>query len=120
MLRVLKKKGIKANFLGFENSCLSSMSNTSSNINEVIRAVLNSFSFLRKDFARTKIHQKAQKAQKALKSTKSTKNHGKHQKPPKTQKAPKSTKTQPSKNTKTQISKQKIKNAIKKHLKRKK
>ena len=113
MLRVLKKKGIKANFLGFENSCLSSMSNTSSNINEVIRAVLNSF-FLRKDFARTKIHQKAQKAQKALKSTKSTKNHGKHQKPPK------STKTQPSKNTKAQISKQKIKNAIKKHLKRKK
>ena len=117
MLRVLKKKGIKANFLGFENSCLSSMSNTSSNINEVIRAVLNSFFFLRKDFARTKIHQKAQKA---LKSTKSTKNHGKHQKPPKTQKAPKSTKTQPNKNTKTQISKQKIKNAIKKHLKRKK
>ena len=117
MLRVLKKKGIKANFLGFENSCLSSMSNTSSNINEVIRAVLNSFFFLRKDFARTKIHQKAQKA---LKSTKSTKNHGKHQKPPKTQKAPKSTKAQPSKNTKTQISKQKIKNAIKKHLKRKK
>ena len=54
------------------------MSNTSSNINEVIRAVLNSA--FQKDFARTKKHQKAQKAQKAPKSTKSTKNHQKHKK----------------------------------------
>ena len=32
----------------------SSKNNVSSNINEVIRAVLNSFFFLQKDFARTK------------------------------------------------------------------
>ena len=52
--------------------------NFSSNVNEVIRSVLNSsFFFLRKDFARTK-------------STKNTKNT----------KSTKSTKTQPSKNTK--------------------
>ena len=55
--------------------------NFSSNINEVIRAVLNSLIFLQKDFARTKKHKKQQK----------------HQKAPKAQK---STKTQPSKNTK--------------------
>ena len=53
--------------------------NFSSNINEVIRAVLNSLIFfLQKDFARTKKQQKHQKAPKAQKSTK----------------------TQPSKNTK--------------------
>ena len=57
------------------------MSNTSSNINEVIRAVLIFFFlFFQKDFARTKMHQKAQKAQKAPKSTNSTKNHQKHKK----------------------------------------
>ena len=56
--------------------------NFSSNINEVIRTVLNSLIFfLQKDFARTKKHKKQQK----------------HQKAPKAQK---STKTQPSKNTK--------------------
>ena len=56
--------------------------NFSSNINEVIRAVLNSLIFfLQKDFACTKKHKK----------------HQKHQKAPKAQK---STKTQPSKNTK--------------------
>ena len=104
MLRVLKKKGIKANFLGFENSCLSSMSNTSSNINEVIRAVLNSFFFLRKDFARTKIHQKAPK------STKSTKKHQKHQKP---RKAPKTTKNTKSTKKHKNSTKQKHKNANK-------
>ena len=37
---------------------------------KVIRAVLNSLVFLRKDFARTKKHQKFQKHRKALKSTK--------------------------------------------------
>ena len=35
---------------------------------KVIRAVLNSLVFLRKDFARTKKHQKFQKHRKALKS----------------------------------------------------
>ena len=40
--------------------------NFSSNINEVIRAVLNSlFFYLQKDFARTKKHQKAQKRNQA-------------------------------------------------------
>ena len=58
----------------------------SSNINDVIKAVLNFLSFF---------------YEKILHAQKSTK---KHQKAPK---APKSTKTQPSKNTKTQISKQK-------------
>ena len=60
---------------------------SSSNINEIIRAVLNSlfFLFLRKDFAHTK-------------STKSTK----------------STKTQPNKNT-NRYKRAKIKNVLKKH-----
>ena len=58
----------------------------SSNINEVIRAILNSF-FSVKDFARTK-------STKSTKSIKSTKKH-------------KSTKTQPNKSTKMQISEQK-------------
>ena len=62
----------------------------SSNINEVIRAVLNFFFFFYK-----KIYKKAPKAQK------------------------KDTKTQPSKSTKTQISKQKFK-MFKKHLSGKK
>ena len=44
----------------------------SSNVNEVIRAVLNSLSFLRKDFARTK-------STKSIKSTKSTKAQRRHQ-----------------------------------------
>ena len=57
----------------------------SSNINELIRAVLNSLFFFTKRFC---THQKAPKAQKA-------------------QKVPKCMKTQPSKNTKTQMSKQK-------------
>ena len=68
---------------------------TNSNINEVIRTVLNSLFifFLRKDFARTKSTKKHQRAPKRTKSTKSTK----------------STKTQPNKSTKTQISEQKQK-----------
>ena len=54
------------------------LGNGSSNINEVIRAVLNFFFFfffLRKDFPRTKIEkeQKAQKAQKANKGDKAQK-----------------------------------------------
>ena len=55
------------------------LGNDSSNINEVIRAVLNFcfffFFFLRKDFPRTKIEkeQKAQKAQKANKGDKAQK-----------------------------------------------
>ena len=44
----------------------------SSNINEVIRAVLNFFFFLRKDFVRTKSTKKHQKAQKAPKNTRKT------------------------------------------------
>ena len=47
------------------NKKFSSKLQTSSNINEVIWAVLNSLFFLRKDFARTK----------STKSTKSTKRH---------------------------------------------
>ena len=46
--------------------------NPSSNINEVIKTVLNFLFFLRKEFTRTKKHQKAQKA------PKSTKKHKKH------------------------------------------
>ena len=65
----------------------------SSNINEVIRAVLNFFFYFNKKILHT---QKAQKAQKAQK-TKSTK---RHQKAPKAPKAQKSTKTQPTKSTK--------------------
>ena len=52
----------------------------SSNINEVIRAVLNFF-FLRKDFVRTKNTKKqlrAQKAQNAHKEPKASKNTKKH------------------------------------------
>ena len=46
----------------------------SSNINEVIRAVLNFFLiFLQKDFVRTKSTKKHQKAQKAPKNTRKTK-----------------------------------------------
>ena len=104
MLRVLKKKGIKANFLGFENSCLSSMSNTSSNINEVIRAVLNSFFFFTKRFC---THQNSPKS---TKSTKSTKKHQKHQKP---RKAPKTTKNTKSTKKHKNSTKQKHKNANK-------
>ena len=59
----------------------------SSNINEVIRAVLNSlFFFLQKDFARTK-------STKSIKSIKSTKKHQKHQKDKKAPKAQKAQKT---------------------------
>ena len=56
--------------------------NISSNINEVIKTILNIVLFFTKRFY---THKKAQKARKA----------------------PKSTKTQPRKNTKTQINKQK-------------
>ena len=74
----------------------------SSNINEVIRAVLNIFFFfLRKDFTGTK---KTQKSTKMHKSTKKTQ---------KSTKTTKSTKTQPSKSTKTQISEQKLKMRLK-------
>ena len=54
---------------------------TSSNINEVIRAVLNFLLFfvLRKDFARTKNTERTQ-GTKGTKSTKSTKKHQKHKK----------------------------------------
>ena len=51
--------------LSFLDSCLKIMKNVRSNINEVIRAVLNFFFFLRKDFVCTK-------------STKSTKKDKKH------------------------------------------
>ena len=47
---------------------------TISNINEVIRAVLNFFFFLRKDFTRTK-STKRTKSNKSTKSTKSTERH---------------------------------------------
>ena len=50
----------------------------SSNINEVIKTVLNSFFsfnfFLQKDFARTKKHQKAPKSTKSTKSAKAQPN----------------------------------------------
>ena len=56
------------------------MKKISSNLNEVIRTVLNFlFSFLRTDFARAKKHKTSQKStkkhKKAPKSTKSTKKH---------------------------------------------
>ena len=58
----------------------------SSNINEVIRAALNSlFFFLQKDFARTK----STKSIKSIKSTKKPQKHQKHKKAPKAQKAQK-------------------------------
>ena len=69
--------------------------NFCSNVNEVIRAVLNSLFFLQKDFARTKIT-------KSTKSTESTK----------------STKVQRRKQAKAQNAtrEQKLKSALKKHL----
>ena len=75
----------------------------SSNVNEVIRAVLSFLLFFYEKILY------AQKAQKAQKSTKSTKKHQKAQpsKSTKSTKNTKSTKTQPSKSTKTQIRKQK-------------
>ena len=74
----------------------------SSNVNEVIRAVLNSlFIYLFIYFYKKISH--AQKAPKSTKSIKSTK----------------STKTQPSKSTK-RYKQTKIKNALKKHLRGKK
>ena len=53
----------------------------SSNVNEVIRTVLNSLFFLQNDFARTKSTKstKSMRTQPS-KSTKSTKKHKKHQK----------------------------------------
>ena len=91
----------------------------SSNINEVIKTVLNFLFFYEKDFTRTKRIQGTKKHQKTvlnllfiyfydkiLHAQKAQKNT-RHQKVPKAQKAPKSTnsiKTQPSKSTKTQIS----------------
>ena len=45
----------------------------SSNINKVIRVILDSLFFLRKDFARKKKAQKTLKAQKAPKALKATK-----------------------------------------------
>ena len=74
----------------------------SSNINEVIKAVLNFLLFF---------YEKISHAQK------STKKHKKHQKAPNAQK---STKMQPSKSTKTQISEQKFKKMCLKTSKRKK
>ena len=71
----------------------------SSNLNEVIRAVLNFF-FLRKDFARTKKHKK-------------------HQKAPKTPKAPKAQKRNQAKAQKAN-KRTKVKNALKKQLSGKK
>ena len=75
----------------------------SSNINVLIKTVLNLliFFFLRKDFTRTKKHQKASK------STKSTTHTKKH----------KNTTNQKHKNANKQT---KIKNALKKHLSGKK
>ena len=67
----------------------------SSKTNEVIKTVLNLLFFFMKRFHPNKKHQKAPNAQK-------------------------STKMQPNKRTQTQISKQKLKNALKKHLSRKK
>ena len=70
------------------------------NINEAIRAFLNSYFFLQKDFARNK-------------STKNTKKHQKHQN---AQKAPKSTKKNKNatkKKQKTQISEQKFEMCLK-------
>ena len=85
------------------------MSNTSSNINEVIRAVLNSFFFV---FSKKISH--------AQKSTKKHKKHKKHQKAPKapeTTKSTKSTKKHTNAQSKNANKKTKIKNALKKHLK---
>ena len=93
----------------------------SSNINEVIRAILNSF-FLRKDSARTK-KQKPQKVQYKHKAQKRAKRHRKLQKTAEsTKKHQKATKhknitKQKHKNANKQI---KIKNALKKHLREKK
>ena len=72
----------------------------SSNIKEVIRAVLNFLFFLRKDFPHTK-GTKGTKRTQGTKGTKSTKIHIK------TPKSTKSTKTQSNKSTKMQISEQK-------------
>ena len=58
----------------------------SSNINEVIGAVLNFSLFFTTKFCTHKKHKKHQKAQKAPKSTKNTKNHQKHKKHQKSQK----------------------------------
>ena len=79
---------------------INSNNNDSSNINEVIRAVLNFLFFYEKILQApksTKKYQKHKKAQKSPKKTKSTKN----------------TKMQPSKNTKPPISKQKLKMCLK-------
>ena len=82
----------------------------SSNINQVITAVLNSLFFLQKDFARTKSTKKHQKFPKSTKRTKSTEKHQKHKKAQKRNQA----KAQNA-NKRT-----KIKNVLKKHLSGKK
>ena len=53
---------------------------SSSNVNEVISAVLNSLFFFAKRFCTHQKHQKHHNAPKAPKSTQSTKKHPKHKK----------------------------------------
>ena len=79
------------------------MKNLSSNINEVIRAVLNPLLFFYEKILHSPKHQKHKKALNA--STAQKKKHQKHR----------STKTQPSKST-NRYKRIKIKNALKKHL----
>ena len=86
----------------------------SSDINEVIRAVLNFFFYQKILHAQiAQKEHKAQKAQKAPKSTISTKKHQKHQKTQKSQKHNQAKSQNANKRTK-------IKNALKKHLSGKK
>ena len=68
----------------------------SSNINEVIRAVLNFYFFTK----RFRTHQKHQKAPKAPKTPKSTKKHKKHQKAQKRHQAKAQKRKQANKNKK--------------------
>ena len=82
------------------------MKNLSSNINEVIRAVLNPLLFFYEKILHSPKHQKHKKALNA--STAQKKKKPKHQKH-------RSTKTQPSKST-NRYKQYKIKNALKKHL----
>ena len=82
------------------------MKNLSSNINEVIRAVLNPLLFFYEKILHSPKHQKHKKALNA--STAQKKKKPKHQKH-------RSTKTQPSKSTNC-YKRIKIKNALKKHL----
>ena len=83
------------------------MKNLSSNINEVIRAVLNPLLFFYEKILHSPKHQKHKKALNASTAQKKKKKpkHQKHR----------STKTQPSKST-NRYKRIKIKNALKKHL----